>query len=326
MPRVSVIMPVYNCAPFLRESVASVLAQTFSDLELILVDDGSSDGSWEVVQTLADKRLRSFRFERNVGVGFARNFAIAKADCEYLVFLDADDVAHPTRIAVQTAYLESSPDIGAVASAAWVIDSVRRYKYPFGPLSPEEISVTLVFRNPLVTSSVSMRRQRWIPFESDSEPGGDYYLWARLTPEVRFASLKRRLSTYRQHADGISKRLADKMVSSVRGTHQFQLERLGVKPKLDLHTMLSAWPPGASREQLSEAECWLRDLMAANRIYDPASFQRIVESIWFQICLDSWALGPEAFEGYRQSSLAKLTPIRTARFFRRFGRRALCLR
>ena len=90
-------MPVYNCAPFLRESVASVLAQTFDDLELILVDDGSSDGSWEVLQTLADKRLRSFRFERNVGVGFARNFAITKADSEYLAFLDADDLAHPAR-------------------------------------------------------------------------------------------------------------------------------------------------------------------------------------------------------------------------------------
>ena len=137
-----------------------------------------------------------------------------------------------------------------------------------------------------------MRRQSWLPFESDSEPGGDYYLWARLTPDVRFASLKRKLSTYRQHGDGISKRLADKMVSSVRGTHQFQLERLGVKPKLDLHTMLSAWPPDASREQLCEAERWLRDLVGANRIYDPASFQRIAERIWFQICLDS--LGPGA--------------------------------
>jgi hypothetical protein len=104
------------------------------------------------------------------------------------------------------------------------------------------------------------------------------------------------------------------------------LERLGVDPKLDIHAMLTAWPADASIKQLSEAERWLRQLLAANRIYDPASFQRIAERVWFQICLDSWALGPKAFEFYRQSSIAKLTLIRASRFFRRFGRRAFAKR
>jgi glycosyltransferase involved in cell wall biosynthesis len=323
VPRVSVIMPVYNCAPFLRQSVASILDQRFRDYDLILVDDGSSDGSWELLQTFTDKRIRSFRFEQNWGVGFARNFAIEKADSDYLAFLDADDVAHPARLAVQVAYLDSKPDLGAAASRAWLTDSTRRFKYPFEPLSPEEISATLLFRNPLVTSSISMRRRLWIPFPSDSEPGRDYFLWARLTPDVHFALLKRTLATYRDHTGGISKRLASRMVPSVRRTHQFQLERLGVEPKLDLHAMLSAWPPDASYEKLSEAEMWLRRLIDANRIYHPASFQRVAERIWFRICLDSWTLGPKAFELYRRSSLAKLTPVRTARFLRRFGRRAL---
>jgi hypothetical protein len=156
--------------------------------------------------------------------------------------------------------------------------------------------------------------------------GGDYYLWARLTPEVHFVLLKRTLVTYRVHSGGISKRLAERMVPSVRKTQQFQLERLGVEAKLDLHAMLMAWPADASSEQLSEAECWLCQLLGANRIYDPASFQRIAERVWFQICLDSWALGPKAFEFYRQSLLAKLTLIRASRFFRRFGRRAFAKR
>jgi glycosyltransferase involved in cell wall biosynthesis len=139
-------MPIYNCAPFLRESVASVLSQTFNDLELILVDDGSSDGSWEILQTFRDKRIRAFRSERNLGVGFARNFAIEKVDSKYVAFLDADDIAFPTRLAVQAAFLDSKPSIGAVASRASITDSVRRYKYPFEPLSPEEISVVLIFQ------------------------------------------------------------------------------------------------------------------------------------------------------------------------------------
>jgi hypothetical protein len=323
VPRVSVIMPVYNGAQFLRESVASVLSQTLKDFELIVVDDGSYDESWELLQTFADKRIRTFRFRQNIGVGCARNYAIEKADCEYLAFLDVDDVAHPARLAVQVAYLDSRPEIGVTASRAWITDSGGQYKQPFEPLSPKEISVTLVFRNCLVTSSVSMRRGLSISFRSESEPGGDYDLWARLSPEVHFALLKRRLVTYREHSGGISKRWAERMAQAVRQIQQFQLERLGVEPSLDLHAMLSAWPADASSEQLSEAELWLRHLVGANRIYDPASFQRVAERVWFQICLDSWTLGPKAFELYRRSLLAKLTPIRTARFFRRFGRRAL---
>jgi hypothetical protein len=144
-----------------------------------------------------------------------------------------------------------------------------------------------------------------------------------LTPAVHFALFKKRLVTYREHSGGISKRLATRMAPSVRRTHQFQLERLGVEPKLDLHATLSAWPATASNQQLSEAEFWLHQLLGANRIYEPASFQRVVERIWFRICLDSWTLGPKAFNHYRRSSLAKLTSVRAARFFRRFGRRAL---
>jgi glycosyltransferase involved in cell wall biosynthesis len=268
-------MPVYNCARFLRESVASVLGQTMKDFELILVDDGSSDRSWEILQTFTDKRIRTFRFEQNIGVGSARNFAIDKTDCEYLAFLDADDLAHSARLAVQVAHLDARPAIGAVACRAWIMDSSRQYKQLFQPLSPEEVSATLVFRNCLVTSSVSIRRRLWIPFLSDSEPGRDYYQWARLSPEVHFALLKRTLVTYRDHSAGISKRLAGRMAPSVRSTHQFQLERLGVEPKLDLHAMLSAWPPDASSEQLSEAERWLRLLLGTNRMYDAECFQRV---------------------------------------------------
>jgi glycosyltransferase involved in cell wall biosynthesis len=323
VPRFSVIMPVYNCAPFVRESVASALAQTSKDFELILVDDGSSDASWEILNTITDKRIRTFRFEQNRGVGFARNFAIEKSDSEYLALLDADDLAHPARLAVQAAYLDSKPDIGAVASLAWVTEVGGRNKQVFEALTSDEINVTLIFRNPLVTSSVSVRRRLWIPFRSDSEPGGDYYLWARLSPRIQFALLKKTLVTYREHGGRISKRLADRIIPSIRQTHQFQLERLGVVPKLDLHAMLSAWPTDASSEQLSEAEHWLRHLVGANRIYDPFSFRRVAERIWFRVCLDSCTLGPAAFELYRRSLLAKLTPIRAARFFRRFGRRAL---
>src|ERR1700688_60108 len=126
-------MPVYNCAQFLREAVGSVLGQTLSDLELIVVDDGSSDGSWEILQTFADKRIRAFRFHQNLGVASARNYAIEKADCECLAFLDADDIAHPTRLAVQVACLDSKSRVGAAASRARIAASIGQSKQLFEP-------------------------------------------------------------------------------------------------------------------------------------------------------------------------------------------------
>jgi glycosyltransferase involved in cell wall biosynthesis len=316
-------MPVYNCASFLTESVGSVLAQTFGDYELIVVDDGSSDRSWEMLQAFSDQRIRTFRLPQNCGVAFVRNFAVEQADCEHLAFLDADDIAVPKRLEIQAGYLGSRADLGAVISRAWILDSGRMCKQPFERLQPDEISATLLFRNCIVQSTVMMRRESWQPARAEFKAASDYELWARLAPKMRFGLLQKELVTYRIHSGGISKRISGSAKEAVRQIHRKQIERLGVQPKLELHAMLSAWPPDASSEQLNETELWLRELLCANRIYDAPSLRRVIERIWYRICLDSWLLGPRAFHIYRRSVLARLTPGRMARFLRRFGRRAL---
>src|ERR1700693_4755363 len=323
MPRVSIIMPVYNCASFLGESVGSVLAQTIQDFELIAVDDGSSDTSWETIQGLKDKRVRTFRFPQNRGIAVVRRFGVKQADCQYLAFLDADDIANPARLEIQVNCLDSRADLGAVASRAWILNSGRMYQQPFVQLQPDEISATLLFRNCIVLSSVMIRRQDWRPHRAEYQVAADYELWARLTPQLRVGSLRRGLVTYRDHSGGSSKRQSGRMTEAIRKIHQEQLERIGLPSNLDLHGMLSAWPADVSSETLAEADLWLRNIVGANRIYDPPSLRRVIERLWFQICLDSWLLGPQAFHIYRRSALSRLTPVRMARFFRRFGRRAL---
>jgi glycosyltransferase involved in cell wall biosynthesis len=316
-------MPIYNCASFLGESVGSVLAQTFRDYELIVVDDGSSDGSCEMLQAFSDKRIRTFRMQQNCGVAVVRNFAVDQADCEHLAFLDADDIAVPERLEIQVRCLISRANLGAVISRARILDSGRMYKQPFERLQPEEISATLLFRNCIVQSTVMMRRENWQPACVEFRGASDYELWARLTPRIRFGMLQKELVTYRIHSGGISKRSPEDVKKVVRQIHQAILERLGVQPKLQLHAMLSTWPSDASSEQLKEAGCWLREILLANRVYDASSLQRVIERLWFGICLDSWVLGPSAFHIYIGSALARLTPGRIARFVRRYGRRAI---
>jgi glycosyltransferase involved in cell wall biosynthesis len=317
-------MPVYNSAPFLRESVESVLSQNFRDFDLIAVEDGSSDESLEILQSFEhDQRVKTIRLKNNQGAAAARNAGVAKSDCDYLAFLDADDLARPQRLKIQVQALETGRSFDVVYSRAEIIHDRGRVLGSLDPPSPEEVPATLLFRNCIVQSSVLLRRCRWQPYRREFEPAEDYDLWARIATNQSFLPLNAVLSAYREHPHGISKRLLERMKKSVAAIHKFQLERLGVVSCVDLHGRLTAWSADADAQQLAEAEAWLVGLSLANKIYHPGSFRRVTEKIWFSICLDSWALGPPAFQIYRRSSLARLTPLRLWNFARRFGRKAL---
>jgi hypothetical protein len=317
-------MPVYNSAPFLRESVESVLNQSFRDFELIIVDDGSYDQSWEILQCFErNKRLKAIRFENNKGAASARNSGVARSDCDYLAFLDSDDLARPHRLEVQAHAIERSRRFDVVYGRAEVLHQGARVITPLEPLSSEDVPSTLLFRNCIVQSSVLLRRSCWQPFRSEFEPAEDYDLWARIGSDHSFLPLNKVLVDYREHGHGVSKRLPDRMKRAVTAIHELQLERLGVMPRIELHDRLTTWPADADARELAKAEAWLMELTVANRTYRSASFRRVVEGIWFSICIDSWSLGPPAFQVYRRSRLAKLTPRRVWEFMRRFGRRAL---
>src|SRR5271166_4721769 len=318
-------MPVYNSAPFLRESIQSALSQDFRDFELIAVDDGSSDESLEILQSFEhDRRVKTIRLKNNQGAAVARNVGIADSDCDYLAFVDSDRLAKPQRLKIQVQALETGRRFDVVYSRAdishngggWAPGSLE-------PPSPGEVPATLLFRNCIVQSSVLLRRCCWQPYRSEFELAEDYDLWARIAPYQSFLPLNAVLVAYREHPHGISKRLSDRMKKSVAAIHEFQLKRLGVGPRVDLHRRLTAWPSDAQAHDLGEAERWLRELVEANRIYPLAVFRRVVEDLWYSICLDSWSVGPPAFQIYRHSRLARLTPLCLWNFARRFGRKAL---
>jgi glycosyltransferase involved in cell wall biosynthesis len=317
-------MPVFNSAPFLRESIGSVLSQSFRDFELIAVDDGSSDQSWEILQSLEqEKRIRAICRGKNQGAATARNEGIEKSDAEYIAFLDADDLAKPDRLQIQVQAMERHRQVDLLFGRAVVKSDRGLAVTPPGPSSDADVGPTLLFRNCIVQSSVMVRRRGWRPFDPDFEPAEDYDLWTRLVGVLSMYPLGRVLVTYHEHPQGISKRLPEKMAKAVAAIHKRQLARLGVEERIELHSRLTAWPWNSGEDQLKEAEAWLLELLAANRIYPQLSFRLVSEKIWFEVCLNSLALGPTAFAIYGRSKLAALTPGRLWQFTRRFGRRSL---
>lgn len=202
---VSVLMPVYNAARFLREAVESVLAQSHSALELVAIDDASSDGSYELLSELAarDPRVRVFRQPHNQGIVAARNRAFREAnpEAEYCAILDADDVCEPDRLALQVEFLRAHPDHALVGGHTLIIDEssqvigIRRY-----PTDYASICKTITRYNPIAQPAVMLRRSMLPsgePYDAAYPRCQDYELWLRLAAAHPIANLDRAVLRYR---------------------------------------------------------------------------------------------------------------------------------
>jgi glycosyltransferase involved in cell wall biosynthesis len=196
-PLVSVVMPVHNAERFLREAIESALGQTHRALELVLVDDGSTDGSWAIAQELAagDARVKAFRNPHNLGIVKTRNRAFAEADprSEYFAVLDSDDVCMPDRLERQVGFLRAHPDHGLVGGNTLIIDEhgaevgERRY-----PSTHEQIIKVITRYNPIAQPSVMIRRSalREVGQYDERYPRcQDYDLWLRMAARWKLANL-----------------------------------------------------------------------------------------------------------------------------------------
>lgn len=160
IPRVSVLMTVYNGAPFLRDSIGSVLNQTFQDWELIAVDDGSTDASLAILTEYSDPRIRVFPLPKNVGRTPALRLGFDNTWGEYIAVLDSDDISHPERLERQVKYLDQHPDV--VLAGSWVehIDEAGQKFARFSPpTDTHEIIDLLGYNNPIIHSSVMYRKE-----------------------------------------------------------------------------------------------------------------------------------------------------------------------
>jgi len=207
-PRVTVIMPVYNAERYVSEAIDSILTQTFTDFEFIIIDDGSTDGSPDIIGQYEDKRIRFIRKPRNEGLVSALNLGIELALGEYIARMDADDIALPERLEKQVAFLDSHPDVVVVGTKAWRID-------PAGKIIESMISVTRwedVHRylrsgaNRLIHSSVMMRTEivRKIGGYREQFPHAeDIDLWLRILEHGKICNLPEKLMLYRSNSSGV---------------------------------------------------------------------------------------------------------------------------
>ena len=228
MPKVSVIIPAYNAMSYLPETLESVLQQTFTDFEVIIVNDGSSDHIVQWVSSLLDDRIRLIS-QSNQGVSTARNTAIGEAKGEYISFLDADDLWRPTKLEKQVQFLDNNPIVGLVATWLILIDE-HNHRLSEIKLNFEQgnISKELIENNFIPCGSIPMVRRVCFEkvgvFDPTLRFGEDWEMWTRVAADYDFGLVKELLVCYRQHSKNSSKnhqeilpdfdRLIEKMFSS----------------------------------------------------------------------------------------------------------------
>ena len=190
MPRVSVIIPTFNCARFLGRAISSSLAQTYADYEIILVDDGSTDETRDVVAQFGGK-VRYF-YQANQGPTRARNFALSKASGELIAYLDADDMWYPNKLEQQVAFLDEHKECGLVHSEITVIDEwdrvihrrsdwERKLSVPQGYCTKD-----LLHRNHIALVAVLERREcleKTRRFDERVQGVSDYFQWILVAME-----------------------------------------------------------------------------------------------------------------------------------------------
>jgi glycosyltransferase involved in cell wall biosynthesis len=207
VPAVSVLMAVHDGAPWISQAVASVLAQSAGDLELIVIDDGSADATADLLAAVRDARLRVERQPR-AGLTRSLNRALGRARAPLVARLDADDWALPDRLARQRAFLDAHPDVGLLGTGAREVDAGGRVLATITPPADDAaLRRALIRRNPFVHSSIVARRallERAGGYDERLPVAQDYDLWMRLSGLTLLANLPEPLVVRRRLPGAVS--------------------------------------------------------------------------------------------------------------------------
>lgn len=203
--QISVIIPTYNRAQLIREAVESVIGQDFSDWELLIIDDGSTDNTREIV----GKYGKSVKYvhQENAGPSAARNRGMSCAGGKYIAFLDADDVWLPEKLAIQNKLMENSRSAGIVATGYYVCDRDLNVRETVIRKRKKVRRRDLLVKNTILTSSVLGRRECILEgglFNERYRFGEDWDMWLRIASRFEIAYVQEPLCKYRVHSDSIT--------------------------------------------------------------------------------------------------------------------------
>ena len=296
---ISVIMSTYNrSSDYLRESMESILNQTYRNFEFIIIDDGSDNGTKELIESYRDPRIRLVINEKNIGLTRSLNKALDLCRGEFIARMDDDDIALPERFEKQFAYMRQHPDVIVCGTWVDVIDGSGRLTGKVKHYLIEDMEayrIYLLFGNhPNITHPSAMINRRLflenhLRYEPDYNLAEDYRLWLRCAAIGKCAILQEVLLKYRRHSGSISvaKEQRQANVDYVIIQEQLDALHLTLPDELkELHHYLLSRQYYLQENNNRSLRKWLDQIIKANRkyrVYDPEKLERILRNRWKEL-------------------------------------------
>ena len=293
-PRVSVLMPVYNGEKYLTEAIDSILSQSFTDFEFIIIDDGSRDNSLSITRdySSSDDRIVLIENQQNLGVSASLNIGFRAVRGAYIARMDSDDISAPRRFEVQISFLDAHTDISVCGT--WVryfgdLNGVVKH-----PAAHDEIYARMLFENALAHPSVMLRadsvKKQSLYYDEEVLYAQDYELWSRAVTRVKMANIDQILLNHRVHSHRIGSRKGHEQ-QAVHGLVQRRLmEKIGLDiahQDTRLHHQLSTHHYGNDVKFLSKTRYWLQNISSTNKL-SRAIPQEILDAeltnVWARVC------------------------------------------
>ncbi len=310
IPLVSVLMPIWNAAEYLNESLGSIVNQSYKNLEIIIVDDASTDQSIDIVTSYCDPRVVIIKNYENLGLAESLNVAIRHSSGELLARMDGDDIAHNDRIARQVAFLNEHPEVDVLGSAMQYFGE-SKYVNHF-PEDHAACKSYLIFNVCFGHPSVMLRRKIFDDKKNFYKPiyrqyGEEYDLWCRLVEQFRFHNLNDILVYYRTYPSEIKSNAEEQRKRNAAGIRWHYLNKyLGQisETDWDKHNMASFSKQCSSVDDLYGIDEWFRKILDWNGITKSFNESVLVEQLaqrYFEVCYAHTKFGLQSMKIYFKS-------------------------
>jgi glycosyltransferase involved in cell wall biosynthesis len=215
-PRVTVLMPAYNCEEYVRDAIDSILNQSFTDFEFLIINDGSTDKTKEIVISYHDTRIRYMENEFNIGIVATLNKGAELARGELIARMDADDVSLPKRLKLQVEFMDNNPEVGVVGTWARLIDKKGSILGRVCKASGKVLEARYWMPSPIIHPSAVIRRPLLLAnlYRPHAWHSEDYDLWLRMVKSARINNVQRFLLFYRVHPESVSLKNVNEQVKN----------------------------------------------------------------------------------------------------------------
>lgn len=309
-------MPVYNADKYLKEAIDSILNQTYTDFEFIIINDCSTDNSMDIIASYSDPRIILINNIKNIGVADTLNKGINLARGKYIVRMDADDISMLHRIERQVAFMEYNNDVGI--SGSWVetfnknkVLHIRKTK-----VNNDDLKCQLLFFTPFAHSSVIIRTEIFNNYKLLYDPYfarcEDYDLWVKASEITALANINEVLLKYRIHPEQICQKNREEQDADTKKVRIKLLKKIGIHPnnsEIELHDLISLHMRFDKVSQAEVGRLWLEKLVNVNsktKYFPTDAFNRNISEIWFRCCYNSCQFGLWVYKYYSISFLSKL--------------------